>query len=110
MGIIAVTTPKTEIGKIIPRVKVTGEDIAAVGKINITFLKPKEGALPSLGYDKLSDFSAGDKTENAELPWKTSWLLRPERPSWNGYMQMFIQGSHRGVSSAFFMPMIDKIK
>ena len=41
MGIIAVTTPKTKMAKIIPRVNVTAEDITAVGKINITFLKPK---------------------------------------------------------------------
>ena len=46
MGIIAVTTSETEIAKIIPRVKVTAEDITAVGRIiNITFLKPKEGQL-----------------------------------------------------------------
>ena len=41
MGIIAFSTPKTKMAKIIPRVKVTSEDITPVGKINITFLKPK---------------------------------------------------------------------
>ena len=41
-GIIAVTTLKTKMVKIIPRVKVIAEDITAVGKINITFLKPKD--------------------------------------------------------------------
>ena len=40
LGIIAVTTSKTEIAKIIPRVKVT-----AVGKTNIMFLAPKEDAV-----------------------------------------------------------------
>ena len=46
MGIIAVTTPATEIAKIIPRVKVTTGDLTAVGKmINITYLKTKEGQL-----------------------------------------------------------------
>ena len=37
MWLIAVTTPETDIAKIIPRVKVTAEDITAVGKINIAF-------------------------------------------------------------------------
>ena len=37
MRLIAVTTPETDIAIIIPRVKVTAEDITAVGKINIAF-------------------------------------------------------------------------
>ena len=46
IGIIAVKAPVSEIAKIIPRVKVTAEDITALGKIiNITFLMPKEGQL-----------------------------------------------------------------
>ena len=57
MGIIAVTTNETEIAKFILRVKVTADYITAVGKMNITCLKPKEGVLPSLRYDKLPDFT-----------------------------------------------------
>ena len=104
MGIIAVITPKA---KNIPKVKVTAEDVIAEDKINTSFLKPKEGALPSLRYDKLLDFTAEDKTENADLLWKTYCLLRPERHSWNGYMQMAGQGSHQRVTFVFFMPMFD---
>ena len=107
MGITASVTPRTEVRKIVPRVSVTAQDLAAVGKINIAFFKPKEGALSSLKFDRLLDFQTEDETANADLLWKTSWLLRPDRPSWNGYMQMVSQGSHPGVSSVFFMPMID---
>ena len=107
MGIIAAVTPRTEISKIVPRINVMAEDIAALGKINITFFKPREGALSLLKYNKLSDFTTEDDTANADLLWKTSWLLQPERLSWNGYMQMVSQGSHPGISSVFFMPMID---
>ena len=101
MGIIAVTTTETEIAKFILRVKVTAEYITAVGKINITCLKPKEGTLPSLRYDKLPDFTSKDKTKHVDILWQTSWLLQLERPSWNDYMQMVSQGSHPGVSSVF---------
>ena len=107
MGIIAAVTPRTEISKIVPRINVTAEDIAAAGKIIITFFKPKEGALSLLKYDKLSDFTTEDHTANADLLWKTSWLLQPERPSWNGYMQMVSQGSYPGISSVYSMPVID---
>ena len=42
MGLIAVTTPVTEIAKIIQRVQVTAEEIIVVGKINIlNFLRVK---------------------------------------------------------------------
>ena len=107
MGIIAAVTPRTEICKTVPRVNVTAEDIASVGKINIAFFMPTEGVKPSLKYDKLPDFSTEDATANVDILWKTSWLLQPERPSWNGFMQMVSQGSHPGASSVFFMPMID---
>ena len=60
-----------------------------------------------LKYDKLADFTTEKVTSNADLLWKTSWLLRPERPSWNGFMQMVSQGPHPGRSSVFFMPMIN---
>ena len=60
MGILSVTSPTTEIAKSIPRVKVTAEDITDIGKINITFLKPTEGTLPSLRYN-LPDLTAEDK-------------------------------------------------
>lgn len=101
MGIIAAVTPRTEICKTVPRVNVTAEDIASVGKINIAFFMPREGVLSSLKYDKLPDFSTEDATANVDLLWKTTWLLQPERPSWNGYMQMVSQGSHPRVSSLF---------
>ena len=107
MGIIAAVTPRTEICKTVPRVNVTADDIAFVGKINIAFFMPTERVLSSLKYDKLPDFSTEDATANVNLLWKTFWLLQSERPSWNGYMQMVSQGSHPGASSVFFKPMID---
>ena len=80
----------------------TAEDITAVGRINLAFWKPTEGARSPLKYDKLPDFTTEDVTANVTYCGK-----QPERPSWNGFMQMVSHGPHPGSSSVFFMPMID---
>ena len=66
IGIIATVTPKTDVCKLIPRMKVTAEDIAAVGRINLAFMKPTEGEISSLKYNKLSDFMTEDATANVD--------------------------------------------
>ena len=38
--------------------------------------------------------------------WKCTWLLKPERPLWNGFMQMIYQGDHPEQSAVIFIPMI----
>ena len=59
--------PETEIAKFILRVKVTAEYSTAVGKMNITCLKLKEGALQSIRYNKLPDFTSKDKTKYVDI-------------------------------------------
>jgi len=107
MGIIATTTPGNQSSKAVPRVNVTAEDIADVGRISIAFYKPQINGMDSLKYGQIPSFLVQDETCNADLLWKTSWLLRPQRPSWNGFMQMIQHGPHPGKSSVHFMPMID---
>ena len=48
-----------------------------------------------------------DPTDTLDHLWKVSWLLRPERPAWSGFMQMNHSGNHPGQSSVIFLPMID---
>ena len=107
MGIIATATPGNQFSKAVPRVNVTAEDIADVGRISIAFYKPQINGMESLKYGQIPSFIVQDETSNADLLWKTSWLLRPQRPSWNGFMQMIQHGPHPGKSSVHFMPMID---
>ena len=38
---------------------------------------------------------------------KCTWLLKPERPLWNEFMQMIYKGDRPEQSSVIFMPMID---
>jgi hypothetical protein len=45
---------------------------------------------------------------NIDILWKTTWLLKDTRSSWNGTMQMINNcGEYPGQSSIVFMPMID---
>ncbi len=107
MGIIAAVTPACRSTTAIPKVKVTSEDIAAVGKLDIRFYRRPCKESTALTYKALPAFVVDDDTYNADLLWKTAWLLHPHRQSWNGYMQTVHSGNHPGVSSIVFMPMID---
>ncbi len=106
MGIIATQTPGSKNSKIVPRVTVTAEDIAAVGRINIKYFKPSTSEEP-LVYQPIMNFGVQDTTLNLDVLWKTSLLLRNPRPSWSGMMQMVNNGPHPGQSSTMFLPMID---
>ena len=97
IGKFSVTTHRTEIAKIIPRVKVKTEYIIAAGKVNITVLKPKAGTLPSLRSEKLPDFTAEDRKEYLGI----LSGKHPGKCNLKGLLGMFIQGSHTGVSSIF---------
>eukprot|EP00794_Sanderia_malayensis_P020950 gene20950-23000_t len=55
----------------------------------------------------LPEFKANDTTNIFDVLWKSAWALKPERPMWNGFMQMVHNGEHPGQSSIIFMPMID---
>ncbi len=51
--------------------------------------------------------TAQDPTENLDILWKSSLLLRSPRPSWSGMMQFFHHGDHPGKSTVIFLPIID---
>lgn len=107
MGIIATVTPGTISRQSIPKINVTSADVAAVGRLNIRYYQQFAKGMGSLQYTELPEMQVHDKTANADILWKTSWILRPSRPSWNGFMQMVHEGGHPGQSSVVFMPMID---
>lgn len=43
MGLIACTTPGRNIGSSVPRINVTAEEVANLGKVEIRYSKPVEG-------------------------------------------------------------------
>ena len=105
MGIIAALTPGVTPAMIIPRVKVTAEDIAAVGSINIEYFR-NEGT-PQLHLQELHVPGRCDSIELVDDLWKLLLPIRPNRPAWQGYAQMVYNGDYPGKSSIFFLPMID---
>ena len=105
MGIIANVTPKTNK---IPRVAVSAEDIAKVGRINIKYFTSACDGMQSFRYEKSREpaFSI-NMSIKVDLLWKVSLTVRSPRPSWTGMMQMVSHGEHPGEASVVFLPMID---
>ena len=69
------------------------------------FCRRRIGHLP-IKYQNLKHlFCEEDNT--ISIFWSCTWLLKPERPSWNGFMKMIHTGSHPRESSVGFMPIID---
>ena len=107
MGTIAVITPGTRRQQQIPRISITSEDVAAVGKTDIHFCNQIRQDFESLKYTQLHDFQCKDPQSTEDTLWKVSWPLRSPRPAWSGFMQLVSRGEHPGQSSVYFLPMID---
>ena len=106
MGIIAAITPKVRLHKTIPKIKVTPEEIARIGAINIKYHKDPSFT-DSIKYNIPMKYEDGFVNRNLDLLWKCSGFFSKPQPSWQGVMQMIHQGSHPGKSSIKFLPMID---
>ena len=107
MGMIAVVTPGTTNRRAIPRAKVTAEDIAIIGQVNIEHFRPEVDGMRFVNYEHLSQHDVENPTSKVDMLWEMSLSLQSHRPSWGGMMQMVHKGSHPGKSSVFFLPMID---
>ena len=106
MGIIAMITPKNKLCRQIPNRKVSTEELTSRNRIEINYFK-RNNAIASLVFRSLPTCDFNDFTLPLDVLWKTAWLLKPDRPLWNGYMQMISKGTHPGETSIIFMPMID---
>jgi len=107
MGIMATVTPGTASTTSVPRVTVTNEDIALIGRVNIHhFVSAVEGLCP-MQYDKLVEYDTEYHTR-VDLLWDISLSIKSPRPAWSGLMQMINKtGNHPGKSSMLFLPMLD---
>ena len=106
MGIMAAVNPARKYHKIIPRKTVSTADIVAASRIGIHYKQPVVNH--DLTFRPLPLQISDDCWSNIDILWKTSWLLRPTTPLWNGTMQMVhYTGNHPGETSMLFMPMID---
>ena len=96
MGIIAAITPGTKATIPIPIRKVSAEDIAKLGQIEIRpFIGPLENT--PLHYEELQSITVQDSTGKLTQP-----LMQSPRPAWNGMMQLSCKGTYPGKSSVYF--------
>ena len=105
MGIIATITPKVNSSSIVPKKIVSTDSLIQIGRIETKFIERRIGHSP-IKYQNLKHlFCKEDNT--ISLFWSCTWLLKPERPFWNGFMYMIHTGSYPGESSVAFIPMMD---
>ena len=107
MGMIATVTPATSSNKTIPRVTVSEQDRAAVGRVNMQQFVSACDGFQTWKYEKLQEHEVVDPTTNVDLLLDVSMYLRARTPSWFGSMQMILKGNHPGKASIFFLPLID---
>ena len=107
LGMIAGVTPSIDHTRIVPRVNVSAEDIAAIGHVSIKQFRPVNGGFQSLCFGDLPETDAEDDTSMVDFLWSISTALRNPHSAWSGTMQLVHNGVHPGKSSVMFLPMID---
>ena len=107
MGIIAGITPVNKGIKPVPRVNVTSDDVAAVGRINIHIYKSNKLSLSSLFFGKMANYTTPAPMSKLLLFSKIYRTLDSRQPGWSGMMQLIHHGMPSEKSSVVFMPMID---
>ena len=109
MDIIATLTPgsKNIRSRIIRRKEVTAEELAKIGRISIQYYTSSQNSINDIVYKELLGTNVDDTSKCIDIIWKSSWLLKPERPGWSGVMQLVHHGEHPGQSSIVFIPIID---
>ena len=95
MGIIARITPKNKVCRQIPNRKVSTEEYTSRNGIEINYFK-RNNAMASLVFHSLPTCDYDEFTHPLDVLWKTAWLLKPDTPLWNGYMQMISKRTHPG--------------
>ena len=87
IGIIATFTPGTRTDSQFRRVRVTSEDIASVGRINIQNFASETNILSVMRYENISDPMIEYPNKNLYFLWKISPVLEVARLLWSGFMQ-----------------------
>jgi hypothetical protein len=106
MGMMAGFSPSFKVDRAVPRKSVNKKELQAAAKVPI---KPwtQEKKQPPLLYGQHDTTPLNTTWCACDLLWKISWPLRQDRPSWSGWMQGIVKGSHPGKSMFQFLPMID---
>ena len=108
MGQMGAITPAIVTKKIIPRSKVSMDDIRTMGRHKLIFQKDPKAVLTKIKYPNIREFSRDPQNTKLDLMWQISLHVSQPRPLWSGYMHSLHTGmSNPGKSSEIFLPMID---
>ncbi|WAR07353.1 LOW QUALITY PROTEIN: hypothetical protein MAR_017311, partial [Mya arenaria] len=95
MGIIACTSPGSDVKMPIPIKEIPLEEILELGKIRIKFVSHSNSVEPGLVFENLQSESnhlvneLQTEDEHFDLFSKIIWSLNTRRPSWSGIIQMY---------------------
>jgi hypothetical protein len=90
MGIIASSTPGSEVTVSVPRQDVSLDHLIEANRISVRYLVPSgEISEVSLFCDLPDITSCRQLQRPLDIFCKIIWPLRPQRPSWSGFMQTF---------------------
>ena len=107
MGMISSLTPSVRNCSVVPKVTVSSKYICEVSKVKISFCQGKYVAMPNTRYEAIQVIDAEDPTAHLNSLWKASMLMDLPWQSWSGMMQAVHSGSHPGMSSIVFLPIIN---
>ena len=115
MGIIACTSPGSDVKMPIPKKEIPLEEIVELGKISIKYVTHTSSVVTRSVFQNLqsefdhlvNEFQTAN--EQFDLFSKIIWSLNTRRPSWSGFMQLYYKAEEEypGKSGIAFMPMIN---
>ena len=96
MGAIAMITPrKNSTTKCIRRQKISDEEILQIGGIEKHFFSTSLKKCKQERFEIISPFLVDENIYCLDIVWSCTWLLSPNVPLRNGFMEMF----HKEVST-----------
>jgi len=108
MGMIMSSSTPINGTTVIPRIKITSEEILRTGKVDITSFSSDGVTGPNIVFTDLKlDSCVSLKINDFDLFWKTSLLFKYPRPGYFGTMQFVEKGANEGPGSLIFLPIIN---
>ena len=110
MGIIASSTPGSEVTLCVRRRELSIDQLVETSKIPVKYYVPSSESSNDSVFSELHEISVLRQLQRPlDIFYKVIWPLRSNRPSWSGFMQTFDQhcGTIQKKSTITFLPMID---
>ena len=110
MGIIASSTPGSEVALCVPRQDVSIDKLTERGTISVKYFVPSIESHEAAVFNDLPEITSCRQLQRPlDMFCKIIWPLRSHRPSWSGFMQTFDLNSDtfQKKSTVTFLPMIN---